>query len=52
MNSQTTFLTLGMLLRRRQGNSVMGIPLWLRDQALDQAAEKIPESVVAIYRFW
>ncbi len=34
------------------GNSVMGIPQEQLDQALEQAAEKIPESVVAIYRFW
>jgi yecA family protein len=34
------------------GNSVIGIPQEELDQALNQAAEKIPESVVAIYRFW
>jgi yecA family protein len=34
------------------GNSVMGIPQEQLDQALEQAAEKIPDSVVAIYRFW
>ena len=34
------------------GNSVMGIPQEQLDQALEQAAEMIPESVVAIYRFW
>jgi hypothetical protein len=34
------------------GNSVMKIPQDQLDQALDQAAEKIPDSVVAIYRFW
>jgi len=34
------------------GNSVMGIPQEQLGQALDQAAEKIPASVVAIYKFW
>jgi len=35
-----------------KGNSVMGISQEQLDQVLAQAAEKIPESVVAIYRFW
>ena len=34
------------------GNSVMGIPQEDLDQTLDEATELIPESVVAIYRFW
>ena len=35
-----------------EGNSVMGIPQEQLDQALDQAAENLPDSVVAIYGFW
>ena len=34
------------------GNSVMGIPQEKLDETLALAAEKIPKSVVAIYRFW
>lgn len=34
------------------GNSVMGIPQKDLDQTLDEAAEHIPEAVVAIHRFW
>ena len=34
------------------GNSVMGIPQEKLDKTLALAAEKIPKSVVAIYRFW
>jgi uncharacterized protein len=35
-----------------EGNSVMGIPQEKLDEALDQAAAKIPQSVVAVHRFW
>ena len=34
------------------GDSVMGIPQEKLDETLALAAEKIPKSVVAIYRFW
>jgi len=34
------------------GDSVMGIPQEELDETLAQAAEYIPKSVVAIYRFW
>lgn len=34
------------------GNSVMGIPQEELDRTLDEAAEHIPETVVAIHRFW
>lgn len=34
------------------GNSVMGIPQEELDQALAQAAEQIPASVIAIHNFW
>lgn len=34
------------------GNSVMGIPQEDLDQSLDEAAEQIPLSVVAIHQFW
>ncbi len=34
------------------GNSMMGIPQEKLDETLAQAAEEIPKSVVAIYRFW
>ncbi len=35
-----------------EGNSVMGIPQEKLDEALDQAAAEIPQSVVAIHKFW
>lgn len=35
-----------------EGNSVMGIPQEKLAEALDQAAAEIPQSVVAIHRFW
>lgn len=34
------------------GNSVMGIPQEELDKTLAQAAEQIPQSVVAIHKFW
>ncbi|UOA30469.1 hypothetical protein DSM110093_00217 [Sulfitobacter sp. DSM 110093] len=34
------------------GSSLMGIPQEDLNQALDEAAEAIPEAVVGIYRFW
>ena len=34
------------------GNSVLGIPQEDLDQTLGEAAEQIPEAVVAIHRFW
>lgn len=34
------------------GNSVMGISQEDLDRTLDQAAKQIPDSVVAIHRFW
>jgi uncharacterized protein len=35
-----------------EGNSVMGIPQEELDETLAKAAEEIPQSVVAIHRFW
>lgn len=35
-----------------EGNSVMGIPQEELDKTLAKAAEQIPQSVVAIHRFW
>ncbi|AXI49088.1 hypothetical protein C1J03_23480 (plasmid) [Sulfitobacter sp. SK012] len=34
------------------GNSMMGIPQEKLDETLEQAAAEIPQSVVAIHRFW
>lgn len=34
------------------GNSVMGVPQEELDKTLAEAAEQIPQSVVAIHRFW
>lgn len=41
-----------VLLLDDNGNSVMGIPQEELDKTLAQAAEQIPQSVVAIHKFW